>query len=203
MSRGVLDLLDDLVDRHRPDRHRAGVDDRLADAVDVPAGGQVHHRVGAEVDGGVQLLQFVVHLAGDGRVADVRVDLARRRDADGHRLQLLRQVDRVRGDDHPAAGDLGADQFRVEVLAAGDELHLGGDGALAGGFELGHGGQARIERTGRRCVRTPRSGSPPYAGVTRFRFGGCVLSPPVRGRHPWRFPFVVNDRRPRDNPGAG
>ena len=34
----VLDLLDRLVDRHRADRHRRGVDDRLADAVDVAAG---------------------------------------------------------------------------------------------------------------------------------------------------------------------
>ena len=42
-------------------------------------------------------------------------------------------------DDHAAAGDLGADQLRVEVFAPGDELHLGGDDALAGGFELRHG----------------------------------------------------------------
>ena len=52
--------------------------------------------------------------------------------------RLLLQVDRVGRDDHAAAGDLGADQLRVEVFALGDVLHLGGDDALAGGFELGH-----------------------------------------------------------------
>ena len=83
----LLDLLDRLVDRHGADRHRAGGDDRLADRVDVAAGREVHHRVGAEVDGHVQLVQLVVDVAGDGRVADVGVDLARGRDADAHRLQ--------------------------------------------------------------------------------------------------------------------
>ncbi len=67
---------------------------RLADGVDVAAGGEVHDGIGAEMDGGVQLLQLVVDLAGDGGVADVGVDLARRGDADGHRLQAFREVDR-------------------------------------------------------------------------------------------------------------
>src|SRR5205823_4623499 len=57
------------------DRHRGGVDDGPADGVDVAAGGQVHDRVGAEVDGRVQFLQLVVDLAGDGRVADVALIL--------------------------------------------------------------------------------------------------------------------------------
>ena len=53
--------------------------------------------------------------------------------------RLLGQVDRVGGDDHPAAGHLVADQLDGEVLARGDKAHLVGDDALAGGFELGHG----------------------------------------------------------------
>ena len=56
----VRDLLDGLVDRHGADRHRRGGDDRGADGVDVAAGGEVHHRVGAEVHGEVQLLQLLV-----------------------------------------------------------------------------------------------------------------------------------------------
>ena len=71
----VVELLHHLVNRHRADRHRRGVDDRLADGVDVAAGRQVHHRVGAEVHGRVQLFQLAVDVAGDGRVADVGVDL--------------------------------------------------------------------------------------------------------------------------------
>ena len=141
----LLDLLDRLVDRHRADRHRAGVDDRLADRVDVAAGGEVHHRVGAEVDGRVQLVQLVVDVAGDGRVADVGVDLAAGRDADAHRLEAAWQVDLVGRDDHPAARDLGADQLGLELLALGDELHLGRDDALAGHFDLGHDGNVLAE----------------------------------------------------------
>ena len=51
-----------------------------------------------------ELLELLVDVGGDGGVADVRVDLARRGDADGHRLEL-RVVD-VGGDDHPPARDL-------------------------------------------------------------------------------------------------
>src|SRR5262249_4609505 len=77
-------------------------------------------------------------LAGDGAVADVGVDLAFGRDADGHRLQLLGQVDLVGGDDHAAAGDLAADHFGVEVFAAGGELPLRRDWPRAGGPDLRH-----------------------------------------------------------------
>ena len=106
--------------------------------VDVLAGREVHHRVGAEVDGRVQLLQLVLDVAGDGRVADVGVDLALGGDADAHRLQPAAQVDLVGRDDHPAAGDFVADQLRLEAFALGDEFHLRRDLAGAGLFDLGH-----------------------------------------------------------------
>ena len=51
---------------------------------------------------------------------------------------LLLDVFDVRRDHHAAAGDLGADEFRVQVFPLGDVGHLGRDGALPGGFELGH-----------------------------------------------------------------
>ena len=50
----------------------------------------------------------------------------------------LRQMDLVGGNDHPAAGDLLADQLGRELLAAGDRLHLGGDDAGAGLLDLRH-----------------------------------------------------------------
>src|SRR5206468_2597094 len=140
-------------------------DDRLADAVDVAAGGQVHDGVGAEVDGGVELVQFVVDLAGDGGVADVGVDLTSAGDADRHRLQPLGQVDLVGRDDHAPAGDLGADQLGVEILAAGDVVHLGGGLALAGDFELCHRRGSsraswwRVRTGGREGRREGRAGS--------------------------------------------
>src|SRR5262249_36182581 len=127
------------------DGHGGGVDDGLADGVDVAAGGQVHDGVGAEVDGGVELLQLVVDLAGDGRVADVGVDLAPGGDADAHRLEAPGQVGLVGGDDHPAAGHLVADQLGLEVLALGDEGHLVGDHAPAGGLKLGGVGRGHGE----------------------------------------------------------
>ena len=58
----AAELFEHLVDRHGADRHGRGVDDRLADGVDVAAGGEVHHRVGAEVDGRVQLFQLAVEV---------------------------------------------------------------------------------------------------------------------------------------------
>ena len=43
----------------------------------------------------------------------------------------------VGGDDHPAAGDLLADQLGVELLALGDPGHLRRDDAVAGEVDLG------------------------------------------------------------------
>lgn len=49
----------------------------------------------------------------------------------------------VGGDDESACGDLVADLLCGEVgLTLGDAVHLGGDDAEAGGFELGDGGEA-------------------------------------------------------------
>ncbi len=110
-------------------------EDGFADFVNVAAGRKVHHGVGAVVHGGVQLLQFLVDVGGDGGIADVGVDLAQRGHADAHGLQF-RMVD-VRRDDHPAAGDFVAHQFRSDLLALGDVDHLLGDLALAGIVHLG------------------------------------------------------------------
>ena len=55
----AVDLLQRLVDRHGADRHRRIADDPLAGFVDVLAGGQVHHRVGAPADRPHQLLDFL------------------------------------------------------------------------------------------------------------------------------------------------
>jgi len=54
--------LDRLVDRNRPDGHRRRRDDRLTNRIDVAAGREVHHGIGAEVDGVVELLEFAVDI---------------------------------------------------------------------------------------------------------------------------------------------
>ena len=113
----ALHARDRFVDRHRADRNRGMAEDGFANLVDVAAGGEVHDGVGAVVDGGVQLLEFFVDVRGDGRVADVGVDLAERGHADGHRLELG-MVD-VGGDDHPSTRDFVADQLGRELFACG------------------------------------------------------------------------------------
>src|SRR5262245_13826091 len=88
----VLDLLDHLIDRNRSDRHRGGVDDGLTNAIDVASRGQVHDRIGAQMNRGVEFSQFVVHLARDSRVSDIRIDLASGRYSDAHWLEVLRKM---------------------------------------------------------------------------------------------------------------
>ena len=134
----VFDALyagDGFVDRHGADRDGRVAQDGFADLMDVAAGGEVHHRVGAVVDGGVELLQFFVDFRGDGRVADVGVDLAEAGDADCHGLEFG-MVD-VGGDDHASAGDFVADQLGCELLFVRDERHFFGDYAFAGVVHLG------------------------------------------------------------------
>ena len=136
----ALHARDRLVNRHRADGHGRVAQDGFANVVNAAAGGEVHHRVGAVVDRGVQLLQFLVDVAGHRRVADVGIDLALRGHADAHRLQL-RMVD-VGRDDHVPDGNLVADQFGRHPLALGDEEHLFGEQAFAGKMHLRHVGVA-------------------------------------------------------------
>src|SRR3989449_2485468 len=126
---GAPDAHDGLVDGHRADGHGGGRDDALADAGDVAAGGEVHHRVGAMVYSVVQLLQLFVDLGGDGRVADVGVDFALEGNADAHRLKVA-MMDVGRNNGAPA-GNLAADQLGFEFLAPGDVIHLFGDDAFS------------------------------------------------------------------------
>ena len=72
----ALHARDRLVNRHGADGHRRVPQNGFANFVNAAAGGEVHHRVGAVMHRGVQLLQLFVNVAGDGRVADVGVDLA-------------------------------------------------------------------------------------------------------------------------------
>ena len=155
----AVDLFERLVDRHRADRHRRVADDPFARLVDVLAGREIHHRVGAPAGRPRHLLDFLVDRRRHGRVADVGVDLHQEIAADDHRLGFG-MIDVVR-DDRAAARDFVADEFgrddrgnrRAEalagmlarqafgkrrqhlvahqVLADRDELHLRRDDAAA------------------------------------------------------------------------
>ena len=125
----ALDARDRFVNRNRADGDGRMPDDGFANGMDIAAGREVHHRVGAVVHGSVQFFELFLYVRGDGGIADVGVDLAQRRYADRHGLQFG-MVD-VRGNDHAAASDFIAHQFRRDLLAVSDVLHLVGDYALA------------------------------------------------------------------------
>ncbi len=163
LDRVAVDLLQRLVDRHGADRHRRIADDPFAGVVDVAAGGEVHHGVGAPADRPHHLLDLFLDRRRDGGVADIGVDLGEEVAADDHRLEF--GVVDVRRDDGAAARDFAAHEFRrdeqrhrgaealavllrpfgavelllpPEVLALGDVDHLLGDDAGLRPFVLRH-----------------------------------------------------------------
>ena len=131
----ALHARDGFINRHGADRNRRVAQDGFANLVNVAAGREIHYGVGAIVNGRVQFLQFLIDVRGDGGVADVRIDLAERGDADRHRLEFG-MVD-VRRDDHASASDFVADEFRGLLFPVGDVLHLFGDYSAAGISHLG------------------------------------------------------------------
>src|SRR5205807_3380592 len=104
--------------------YRTIADDPFARLVDVLAGGQVHHRVGAPADRPGHLVDFLADRRGHRRVADVAVDLHQEVAADDHRLGL--GVIDVRRDDGAPARHLVAHELR------GDELRDTGAERFAG-----------------------------------------------------------------------
>ena len=162
LDRIAVDLLQRLIDRHGADRHRRIAQDPFARVVDVAAGREVHHRVGAPADRPHHFLDFFLDRGGDGGVADIGVDLHQEIAADDHRLEF--GVVDVGRDDGAAARDFAAHEFRrdegrqraaellavgeccfralqlflaAEILALGDVDHFLGDDARARPFVLG------------------------------------------------------------------
>ena len=105
----AVHFLKGLVDGDGADRHGRVADNPFARRVDVFAGAEVHHGVGAPFGGPTHFLNFFLDRGGDGAVADVGVDFDQEIAADDHRLELG-MVD-VGRDDGTAAGDFGTDEF--------------------------------------------------------------------------------------------
>jgi len=126
---GAADAGDRFVDRHGADGNRGRVNDGFADAGDIAAGGEVHHGVRTVVDGAMELFEFVADIGSGGGVSDVGVDFAEEGDADAHRFEIA--VMDISGDDGAAARDFAADEFGLELFAAGDVFHFLGDDAVA------------------------------------------------------------------------
>ncbi len=165
----AVNFLQRLVDRHSADRHRRIAQDPFARVVNIAAGGEVHHRVGAPADRPHHLLDFFLDRRRDGGIADIGVDLHEEVAADDHRLEF--GVVDVGRDDGAAARDLAAHELRrdegghraaellavgercfgafqlflaAEVFALGDVDHLFGDDAGARPFVLGDGVPIRV-----------------------------------------------------------
>jgi hypothetical protein len=119
--------------------------------VDVLAGGQVHHGIGAPERRPAQLVDFLGDRRRHGGVADVGVDLHEEVAADDHRLEL--EVIDVRGNDGATSGHFIPHEIGRQPLANGDEVHLGRDLAFARVGQLRH----RVAAPRRRAAgRHPR-----------------------------------------------
>ena len=114
----AVHFLESLIDRDGADRDGGVAQDPLAGGMDVLAGGEIHHCVGTPLGRPAHLLDLFLDGGSDRAVADVRVDLHQEVAADDHRFQL--GVVDICGNDRAACGDLGADEFRRDLL--GDAL---------------------------------------------------------------------------------
>ena len=82
----AADFLERLVNRHGSDRHGRVADDPFARGVNVFAGAEVHHGVGAPFRRPTHFLDFFLDRRRHGAVADVGVDFYQEIAADDHRL---------------------------------------------------------------------------------------------------------------------
>ena len=90
--------------------------------MNILAGREIHHRVGAPSRGPDHLLHFFLDRRGDRRVADVRIHLHVKIAADDHRLDF-RVIDVARNN-RPAGRHLLAHELRCDVLRSmGAEAH--------------------------------------------------------------------------------
>ncbi len=220
----AVNLGHDLVDGHGADGDGCVIDDRLADAVDVAAGGEVHDGIGAVVDGGVELLQLLVDVGGDGGVADVGVDLDGAGLADADDIQPAGEVTDVGGDNHATAGHFVAHDFRRKVFPLGDTAHGVGDDALLGVMDLrdwlaaaaAHITASFLQRgLSHLAARAPARvnklkrpdliGAPgcfPFAGITQIRFRRSAAAPAAlsaRGHElPLRYSLQTQRNSPRE-----
>ncbi len=156
MTKGIEDdfaveLFDPTADDHAvngdgPDGDGAIADDRVAALVEVSASGEIPDGVRAPAVGPFEFFHFLIGTGGNRARAHIRVDFSLAGAANGHRVELIAEVDFVGGDDHPTGGDFIADLGGGQVkFPFGDTGHFGSDGAETGVFQLGDGLERRGE----------------------------------------------------------
>src|SRR5690349_2438694 len=72
----ALNPADGFINGNGTDRNRRVAENRLAYFRNIAACAEIHDRIGAEVDCGVQLLKLFSDIGGYSGVADIRIDLA-------------------------------------------------------------------------------------------------------------------------------
>ena len=98
-----------LVDWDGPDGNGAVADDPLACCMDIFSGGKIHDGVSTPLCRPTHFLNFFVDRRGNGRVADIGINLHQKIPTDNHRL-TFRMVD-VDWNDRAASGYLGTHIF--------------------------------------------------------------------------------------------
>ena len=136
-----------LVNRDGADGNGRGIENGAPNRVDVSAGREIHHGVGAVVHGVMELFQLLIDVRLDRRIADVGVDLDLRNGTDPHRIQPPGDVVDIRRNDQTSPRHLVADQLRGEVLTFRDPLHRWSDGALTGKKHLRDGFHGSLRRS--------------------------------------------------------
>ena len=194
----VLDLpaFDHLVDRHRPEGHGTMREQLGADGVEIAPGAQVHHRVGADRQGRLHLLDLGLDRAADAAGADIGVDLRPQGPADAGGLEIALEMNLIGGDHQPPGRDLVADESGVQPLALGDLPHGLGDGSGSGFGQLCRhdalllAANKKIAPAGKRFVgSTPTCPSLSYAGLSAHS-----------GVYPDQVPRVFSQARHRARP---
>ena len=79
----------DLVNRHGAEDDRASREYLAANLVEVGAGREIHHRVGAIAHGGVEFFDFLFEQLMEIRGADIGVDLGAQALADTDRAKIM------------------------------------------------------------------------------------------------------------------
>ena len=119
MARAIESFIDRLM---APIAGLYNPDTGMANAIDVAARREIHHRVRPVLQADRQLLLLLLDLAGDRARTDVRVHLAGERDPDAHRLEV--RVLHVGRDDETTTCNLAANElglvFYDDAFAACD-----------------------------------------------------------------------------------
>mmetsp|Transcript_104637 Transcript_104637/g.293242 ORF Transcript_104637/g.293242 Transcript_104637/m.293242 type:complete len:275 (+) Transcript_104637:1065-1889(+) len=130
----TVDLFEGLVNGDRSNRNRRVSHNPLASFVNVLTSGQVHESVGTPKSTPLELLHFLFNRRGDGRVADVGVDLDLEHPPDDLRLKLL--VILVGANNSTPTSDFGTDEFGFDTFSLRDKQHFLSDDTLLGKVHL-------------------------------------------------------------------